>query len=83
MAKAAVQCWLLPDAGCYVCGQLHGLERHHMNGDHEDESSRNVVRLCRDCHVYVGRAPGLVDWNILRAWAAEVRRIRRLDEGPG
>lgn len=46
---------------CFICRRLLAGERHHVNWDHSDDSLRNVVRLCRTCHVVVHQ----VGWNCL------------------
>ena len=36
---------------CWKCRKaLESLERHHINGNHNDSRSFNIINLCKPCH---------------------------------
>ncbi len=35
---------------CANCGEIVGLEVHHVNGDHLDNALSNLATLCGSCH---------------------------------
>jgi ribosomal protein S14 len=35
---------------CRVCGSPRGLQTHHINWDHADNTSTNLMSLCEYCH---------------------------------
>lgn len=40
---------------CYRCGLDKCLEIHHLDGDHTNNDSRNLLVLCSDCHKKIPR----------------------------
>lgn len=61
---------------CYICGSAAGLQRHHLDFDHKNESIGNVVTLCQRCHVWIHRDAGYRSLEELRALRTEVERRR-------
>lgn len=40
---------------CRACGCTELLDRHHVNENHDDNSSGNLMLLCKHCHMEAGR----------------------------
>ena len=38
------------DMSCGLCGGVIELHRHHIDWDHSNNSSDNVITICRNCH---------------------------------
>lgn len=66
---------------CSCCGRALKLEIHHLDWDHENNSSGNRIALCRDCHVYTHRAGYLTRDEIedVGYWLCYVKGLRWLD----
>jgi hypothetical protein len=58
---------------CGLCGELAGLEVHHVDWHHDNDVPANRLLLCRRCHVEVHRVGYLSQ--------AELQEIRKLVVG--
>lgn len=50
---------MVPDAPCTICGKIGYTEVHHKDQNPMNNSSGNLVRLCRSCHAKQHRQKGL------------------------
>ena len=39
------------EGACRACGATYLLDRHHVNWNHDDNSSGNLMLLCKYCHM--------------------------------
>lgn len=37
---------------CPICGEddPRTFQKHHINGDHDDNAKKNIVKICANCH---------------------------------
>lgn len=42
---------MIPKGPCSRCGALRGMDVHHKDGDHANNSLGNLERICRRCHL--------------------------------
>ena len=42
---------MIPPGPCQKCGAPNGLDVHHIDGDHTNNSLENLTRICRSCHL--------------------------------
>lgn len=66
MAKISVS------ACCGLCGSRMELHRHHLDWDHSNNSSSNVVLLCQRCHTVLHNKVGYVTLEELTAVRKQV-----------
>lgn len=39
---------------CETCGRYFiKLNKHHINGNHKDDSKKNTINICKDCHTAI------------------------------
>lgn len=41
----------VPLGPCSICGKPDATDVHHKDGNHLNNSRRNLVRICRSCHI--------------------------------
>lgn len=42
---------LAPPGPCERCGKPQATDVHHEDGDHQNNSPKNLSRICRSCHI--------------------------------
>ncbi|MGA0604888.1 HNH endonuclease signature motif containing protein [Phenylobacterium sp. VNQ135] len=48
----------VPPGPCSVCGKPDASDVHHKDGNHQNGSRSNLVRICRSCHIKEHRQRG-------------------------
>ncbi len=48
-------------ACCYFCGSDKNIEKHSLDGNHNNNDPNNKVKLCKICHVWVHKYIGVSD----------------------
>jgi len=42
-----------PGSQCGLCGSADRLHRHHIDWNHDNNASGNVIVVCQRCHVWL------------------------------
>lgn len=74
-------------ARCYTCGSPEQVQWHHLDWDHGNNSTGNLVPLCQRCHSAVhGRCGHMTRSELevvrLQVIAREPQRFQRTPEAP-
>jgi hypothetical protein len=48
----------VPPGPCSICGKSDASDVHHKDGNHQNGSRSNLVRICRSCHIKEHRQRG-------------------------
>lgn len=49
---------IIPPGPCQRCGKPSARDVHHKDGNHQNNSSENLERICRSCHNMEHKTPG-------------------------
>lgn len=49
---------ILPTGCCEICGSNKNVDVHHKDGNPQNNSQKNLMRVCRSCHMKIHRQKG-------------------------
>jgi hypothetical protein len=41
---------------CYICGESNNIDVHHIDGDRTNNQLKNLIPICRYCHIGIHKA---------------------------
>ncbi len=60
---------------CKFCGTAKNVQVHHIDGNHDNNTANNRVRLCQRCHSLVHKYLGVASPDEILAIANKAREI--------
>ena len=63
---------------CLLCGNTENIEEHHIDWNHNNNTSGNRIPLCKTCHVWLHKA-GYLTIDELKNIRKEVFQLARFE----
>ncbi len=67
---------------CKFCGTAKNVHVHHIDGNHDNNTPINRVRLCQRCHSLVHKYLGVAEPEEIEAIAKKAQEMNPLKQPP-
>ena len=67
---------------CKFCGTSKSIQVHHIDGNHDNNTPSNRVRLCQRCHSLVHKYLGVADPEEIEALAKRAQKVNPSNHPP-